>query len=573
MKKIFLSIICLIFIFLPTFSINSQIKVYDNENIYVLCDGYGKVLDKILVDWIRVKGDGSYEVKDPYKNLEEIRKIYGDGEVEFKDDFVLIKGESKDYQDTYYRGNYKGDLPFDIKVKYFLNGVEKTVDEIRGKTGTVKILVSGESKYKIDGEIVPLLLVLSTSLDSTKIKDLNLSQDSKPQVFGKKYQVNLMTILDPNGELYLEYTEDSLEIPEIMISISPNYISFDLPDTSFLGNFLEGVDNISKLVEFQKIYIEELKNSLSKTSSIDFSQIEKGIEDLKLIGDVIKVHGNILLKISESIDIDKLNSLKMLPQGFENIIISLKEINKNLNSILFLIDGYINLVEKIKKINEENQKIILNLKDDLKYKLIENLKVEESLINILLNGGSLPDGTNLISLKDLKLSIQKIIDGNNLIISNLENLQILSGNLTILIDSNIKLKNTLNSIVNGGEIEGQTVPGLNNVSNMLKGGLDKMKIFIENFGLQIKNSFNEIIKALDTLLIGGKVIDKSFYGLNKTVDGLKLIKEGIKRAKGEFDKTKENIDKKKILVQRFDSFIGKPNGSEGRVQFIVKISP
>lgn len=298
MKKFILLIICLMLLFLPTFSINSQIKVYDTENIYVLCDGYGKVLDKILVDWIRVKGEGVYEIKDPYKNLEDIRKIYGDGEVEVKDGFVLIKGESKDFQDTYYRGNYKGETPFNIEVKYYLDGVEKTLNEIKGKSGSLKILVTGESKYKIDGEIVPLLLVLTTSFDSTKIKDLKLSGDTKPQVFGKKYQISLMTILDPKGEVYLEYSQNNLEVPEIMISVSPNYISFDLPDLSFLGEFSQGINNIKKLVEFQKIYVEEIKNNLSKTTSFDFSQLEKGIDDLKLIGDAIKIYGDILLKIS-----------------------------------------------------------------------------------------------------------------------------------------------------------------------------------------------------------------------------------------------------------------------------------
>lgn len=572
MKKIILSIICLMLLFLPTFSINSQIKVYDTENIYVLCDGYGKVLDKILIDWIRVKGDGSYKVKDPYKNLEDIRKIYGDGEVEVEDGFVLIKGESKDYQDTYYRGNYKGEIPFNIEVKYYLDGVEKTLNEIKGKSGTLKILVTGESKYIIDGEIVPLLLVLTTSFDSTKIKDLKLSGDTKPQVFGKKYQISLMTILDPKGEVYLEYSQNNLEVPEIMISVSPNYISFDLPDLSFLGEFSQGINNIKKLVEFQKIYVEEIKNNLSKTTSFDFSQLEKGIDDLKLIGDAIKIYGDILLKISESIDIEKLNNLKNIPQGFDNLILSLKEINKNLNSILLLIDGYIEIVERIKLMNQENQNIVLNLKDELKYKLLENLKIEESLINILLNGGSIQGGLNIISLKDLKLNIQKLIDGNNMMIYNLENLKN-TFEINTLIDSNIKLKETIENIVNGGEIQDQPLPGLYNISVVLKDGSDKMKSQFQFFAHQIKNSFDEIIKALNTLISGGKVMDKDFYGLNKTIEGINLMKDGVDKAKIEFDKTKENINKKKNLVQKFETFIGKPDGGEGRVQFIVKISP
>jgi putative membrane protein len=573
MKKIILGLLCFLLFFIPTFSINSQIKIYDNENIYVLCDVYGNVKDKILVDWIRVKGDGDYEVKDPYKELTDIRKIYGDGNVEIKENFVLIKGESKEFQDTYYRGNYIGSLPFEINVKYYLNGIEKKIEEIKGKSGTVKIVLKGESKLRIDNDLVPLLMVITTSFDSTKIKDIKLSGDSKPQVFGKKYQVSLMTILDPKDEVFIEYTQDNIEIPEIMISISPQYITFEMPDTSYFNEFSTGIDGIKKLVEFQKLYVEELKNSLAKSSQIDFTQFEKGVDDLKLLNDAIKLHGDILLKISESIEIEKLNSLKTLPLGLDQIISSLKEINNNLNSIILLIDGYIDIVQKIKLLNSDNLNISLNLKDDLKYKLIENLKFEESLINLLLNGGVLPNGVNIISLKDLKVNIQKIIDGNNLIISSIENLKNSLSSLSLLIDSNIKLKETIKTVVNGGNIDGKPLPGLYNISKILNDALDKMKNQTQNLFLQIKNSFNEIVKSLETLLKGGKIMDKDFYGMDKTINALKILNEGVNKAKSEIDKAKEEINKKKNLTKKFDSFIGKPEGSEGRVQFIVKISP
>jgi putative membrane protein len=573
MKKIILGLLCFLLFFIPTFSINSQIKIYDSENIYVLCDVYGNVKDKILVDWIRVKGDGDYEVKDPYKELTDIRKIYGDGNVEIKENFVLIKGESKEFQDTYYRGNYIGSLPFEINVKYYLNGIEKKIEEIKGKSGTVKIVLKGESKLRIDNDLVPLLMVITTSFDSTKIKDIKLSGDSKPQVFGKKYQVSLMTILDPKDEVFIEYTQDNIEIPEIMISISPQYITFEMPDTSYFNEFSTGIDGIKKLVEFQKLYVEELKNSLAKSSQIDFTQFEKGVDDLKLLNDAIKLHGDILLKISESIDIEKLNILKTLPLGLDQIISSLKEINNNLNSIILLIDGYIDIVQKIKLLNSDNLNISLNLKDDLKYKLIENLKFEEYLINLLLNGGVLPNGVNIISLKDLKVNIQKIIDGNNLIISSLENLKNSLSSLSLLIDSNIKLKETIKTVVNGGNIDGNPLPGLYNISKILNDALDKMKNQTQNLFFKIKNSFNEIVKSLETLLKGGKVMDKDFYGMDKTINALKILNEGVNKAKSEIDKAKEEINKKKNLTKKFDSFIGKPEGSEGRVQFIVKISP
>lgn len=573
MKRIILIFLCLSLIFIPLYSINSQIKIYDNENIYVLCNPYGEVKDTILVDWIRVKGEGAYEVIDPIKNLSQIRKVFGEGEIEIKDDKVIVKGNSKDIQDTYYRGNYSGELPFNINVKYYLNGKELNPNDIKGKSGKVKILIKGESKAKINNEIVPFLFVLTMSLDSSKVKEISLSKDTKPQILGKRYQISLMTILDPKDEIFIEYTSENIELPELIISISPGFIPFELPDFSFLKNFSDGIQGLGKLIEFQKIYVEEIKNNLTKLDFSNLNEIEKGISDLMLISQGINLHSNVLLQISKGIDIEKLNSLKTLPQGTDLIINNLKEINKNILSIQSLIDGYVEIVNKIKSLNDINKKIALNIKDDLKVKLIENLEIESSLINILLNGGKLGEGIYLISLKDLKENIKNLYDGNELIINSLENLKVSLLGVSLLVDSNLKIKDTLDKVVNGGEIEGNKVPGLNNLSNLLSIGLGKLKEGLNLIIDKINQSFKELTNSLDVLIRGGKVKNIYFYGFEDSLKGVNKIKDGLVTANKEIEKQKDALNKKVELTKKFDSFIGKPNSSESRVQFIVKISP
>lgn len=574
MKKIILIFLFLTLIFIPLLSINSQIKVYDNENIYVLCDSYGNVKDAILVDWIRVKGEGNYEIFDPIKNLTQIKKIFGEGEIEVKEDKVIIKGASKNYQDTYYRGNYSGELPFNISVKYFLNGKESNPQDIKGKSGKAKVLVKGESKVKVNNGIVPLIFVLTSSLDSSKIKEINLSNNSKPQILGKKYQISLMTVLDPKGEVYFEFTSEKIELPEILISISPGIISFELPDFSSLWkNLIQGTIGLSKLIEYQKIYVEEIKNNLTKLDLSNLNEIEKGISDLMLISQGINLHSNILLEISKGIDVQQLNSLKMLPQTFDLIINNLKEINKNLLSIQNLIDGYLEIINRIKNLNEINKNLAKSINDNLKIKLIENLEIESSLIDILLNGGKLNETIYVISLKELKDNIKKLYDGYETIVNGLENLKMTLYGLNSLIDLNIKMKDTLDKVVNGGVIEGKSLPGLNNLSNLLNTGLNKLKEGLSLIQNKISESFKELINSLNILIKGGKVKNFYFYGIEDTLNGINNIKVGIESANKEIEKQKENLNKKKELTKKFDYFIGKPESSESSVQFIVKITP
>ena len=573
MKKLIVLATILILLFIPLFSTYSQNKVYDSETVYVLGDPYGNLNEKILVDWIRFKGSGKYEVKDPIKNLVNIRKIYGDGEVEVKDSYVIVKGESKDQEDTYYRGNYNGNLPFEIKVKYFLNGEEKKINDIKGKSGRLRIEINGKSNLMKDGKVVPLLMIGTTSLDVEKVKDLKLSGDTKPTILGRKYQINLMIILDSEGSGFIEFETDSIDIPELTFTITPSYFGIELPLMDIFDKIYGGLDGLTNLVKIQKNFLDEIiKNSEVNLTSIDLSKLKEGIENLKTIAIGIDAHKDIILMLSNNIDEEKIKALKLIPSNLDLLIQSFQTSNMNLSNLIQIFDVYIKILKNIENINKLNQEISNNIDSQLKYKLLENLKNEEVLINSLLYGGSSSNNETILSLNQTKEALLKIKDGNDTIIDSLIKFKDNLNSLSQIGDSLSELKRNLSVLANGGEINGNKIYGLSYLSNILKDGVNNISIGIANLDNALKRTFSELINSLKVISSGGKVMNKDLHGLNSTVDNLSKLKEGVNLTKTEYEKNRNEILEKKKLADSIDTFIGKPENSEGRIQFIIKLS-
>jgi len=93
--------------------------------------------------------------------------------------------------------------------------------------------------------------------------------------------------------------------------------------------------------------------------------------------------------ISNNIDEEKLKLLKNIPSNLDPIISSLQVSNSNLSNLIQILDVYTKIIKDIGNINKVNQDILTNIDPSLKAKLLENLKNEEYLIKILIDGGTL----------------------------------------------------------------------------------------------------------------------------------------------------------------------------------------
>ena len=572
MKKLIIIIAMTIFTFVPLFSTFSQTKVKDSETIYILSDPYGNFEEKILVDWIRVKGKGKFEVKDPIKNLRDVRKVYGKGNVEVKDDFVLLKGESKDISDVYYRGNYVGKIPFSINIKYFLNGEETPVEKVKGQSGNLRIDISAKTDLKVNDETVPLLAMVTTSLDTEKVKNVKISGDAKPMIMGRKYQVNLTLILDPEDSGFIEFESESISLPEIIITVIPSYFSVDIPEPEIFDELEGGIDKLLSLVKAQKMIIDETRTNLeSGLNKMDFSQFNELIKGIDMIAEGIKSEGDVLLMLSEKIDEQELSKLKNLPEGIDSIIVGLKSEKEGIDMIVSLMDAYTNITKNILELNNASQKLAENTQSPTTLSLLESLKKEEALIKILLEGGITPDGVKIPSFEETKENMEKLSKGMDEVIGSLNLIKQGLYGVNALVDGNIEMKKTLITLSEGGEINGVYTPGLKGFSLNLKKMGEGLKKGISSLSTDIKKRFMDLVNVLKVISNSGKIMGKDVPGLSVTISGMDKMKSGVEEGKKEFNKKKEKMERKKELVKKVESFIGKPEDAEGNVEFIIKI--
>lgn len=572
MKKLIIIIAMTIFTFVPLFSTFSQTKVKDSETIYILSDPYGNFEEKILVDWIRVKGKGKFEVKDPIKNLRDVRKVYGKGNVEVKDDFVLLKGESKDISDVYYRGNYVGKIPFSINIKYFLNGEETPVEKVKGQSGNLRIDISAKTDLKAHDETVPLLAMVTTSLDTEKVKNVKISGDAKPMIMGRKYQVNLTLILDPEDSGFIEFESESISLPEIIITVIPSYFSVDIPEPEVFDELEGGIDKLLSLVKAQKMIIDETRTNLeSGLNKMDFSQFNELIKGIDMIAEGIKSEGDVLLMLSEKIDEQELSKLKNLPEGIDSIIVGLKSEKEGIDMIVSLMDAYTNIAKNILELNNASQKLAENTQSPTTLSLLESLKKEEALIKILLEGGITPDGVKIPSFEETKENMEKLSKGMDEVIGSLNLIKQGLYGVNALVDGNIEMKKTLITLSEGGEINGVYTPGLKGFSLNLKKMGEGLKKGISSLSTDIKKRFMDLANVLKVISNSGKIMGKDVPGLSVTISGMDKMKSGVEEGKKEFNKKKEEMERKKELVKKVESFIGKPEDAEGNVEFIIKI--
>jgi len=572
MKKLIIIVVMTIFTFVPLFSTFSQTKVKDSETIYILSDPYGNFEEKILVDWIRVKGKGKFEIKDPIKDLRNIRKVYGKGNVEVKDDFVLLKGESKDISDVYYRGNYVGKIPFSINIKYFLNGEETPIKKVKRQSGSLRINISAKTDLKVDDETVPLLAMVTTSLDTEKVKNVKISGDAKPMIMGRKYQVNFTLILDPEDSGFIEFESESISLPEIIITVIPSYFSVDIPEPEVFDELEGSIDKLLSLVKAQKMIIDETRTNLeSGLNKMDFSQFNELIKGIDIIAEGIKSEGDVLLMLSEKIDEQELSKLKNLPEGIDSIILGLKSEKEGIDMIVSLMDAYTNITKNILELNNASQKLAENTQSPTTLSLLESLKKEEALIKILLEGGITPDGVKIPSFEETKENMEKLSKGMDEVIGSLNLIKQGLYGVNALVDGNIEMKKTLITLSEGGEINGVYTPGLKGFSLNLKKMGEGLKKGISSLSTDIKKRFMNLANVLKVISNSGKIMGKDVPGLSVTISGMDKMKSGVEEGKKEFNKKKEEMERKKELVKKVESFIGKPEDAEGNVEFIIKI--
>lgn len=510
------------------------------ETVYAKLNDDGSV-KSILVNEHLINSENEEEIKD-LTDLKDILNINGDEEFTQNGNEVLWKSAGKD---IFYQGVVDKDLPIEVKIKYYLDGEEKALDELIGKSGKVTIKLEYQNNVKkyvnINGKntllYTPFVVTMGMIVDADNNTNINVS-NGKVINNGTK---NIVLGLASPG-LY-----ENLDIAELknMDSIEINYETSCFELASIYSVVTPKIISKEDLQVFDKL--NPLYTSMN-TLKESIDTIEKGA---KALNDGSLSLNDGAAKLDEALNLlkDKMNELN---KGALSLNSGVNEINKALSNIdLSKLAGIDQKVTDIKNLVNVNKNSITLL-------TTKNTKLKEAyeghnLANLTYNDIlSLSNGEELLKVKVLY---------EDSYLQNAQTIQVLQAN-TQALNEILNIVNSLNNLTT-------MLPTLTNALNDLQTGSKTLADGTAN----LNTAISTLASKMDELTSGTKTLTN---GIKTLYEGIvKYNKEGITELNNVVNGNVKNIEAKvRALVDmssEYETFTMKNKNDNSETKFIMVI--
>lgn len=201
-----------------------DVPQYD-ETLYVTMDPYGGIKESSIVKNYQMNGNSKvvdYGIYDKVMNLtDHSEPVAGeDGSITFSPEETGSR--------FYFEGRTqteKSQLPWDIKVSYRLNGVEKKAEELAGEKGLIEVNVDlvpnkGVSEYYRNN----MALMASTVVDMDKNLSLE-AEGAQVQSVGNLNMVVFFELPGEEGHYSIRIGSDDFKFPGIVFAMVPLTVS------------------------------------------------------------------------------------------------------------------------------------------------------------------------------------------------------------------------------------------------------------------------------------------------------------------------------------------------------------
>ena len=242
--------------------------VYKEETVYVNADATGNSDEVTVSDWLKNSGSVSGNLTDE-SILKEIKNVKGDETFTENGDQLTWNTAG---EDIYYQGTTDKELPVSVKLTYFLDGKEVKPDELKGKSGHLKIQVQYTNNEKktvtVDGKeeevytpfvmmtgmILPNETFSNVTIDNGKV----ISDGSRNIVLGFGMP-GLKDSLDLDEETTKEAEDKGVTIPE-------NFeMEADVTDFTMSSTFTVALTDLLDDMDMDNIIdVDSLKDSLNE---------------------------------------------------------------------------------------------------------------------------------------------------------------------------------------------------------------------------------------------------------------------------------------------------------------------
>ena len=249
-----------------------------SETVYSNLDSNGKAY-KTIVSTQLTNEDKSDEITD-ISNLLNIENTNGD-EI-FKKEGNQIVWDSNG-NNIYYKGESDKQLPVECKITYELNGEEISAEELKGKSGNVKIKINYTNNEKhivsINGKQVtmytPFIIVAGTKIDNAKNKNIQITNG---KIVDNGESTLAVGIAMPGMQENIGISKSKIDIPE-EIEISMETEDFEM------GNIIavvavKGIDeDLTSDLNSMYSQINELANASNEILA-GANQLKEGTSEL-----------------------------------------------------------------------------------------------------------------------------------------------------------------------------------------------------------------------------------------------------------------------------------------------------
>ena len=242
--------------------------VYKEETVYVNADATGNSDEVTVSDWLKNSGSVSGNLTDE-SILKEIKNVKGDETFTENGDQLTWNTAG---EDIYYQGTTDKELPVSVKLTYFLDGKEVKPDELKGKSGHLKIQVQYTNNEKktvtVDGKeeevytpfvmmtgmILPNETFSNVTIDNGKV----ISDGSRNVVVGFGMP-GMKESLNMSEETTKEAEDKGVTIPE-------NFeMEADVTDFTMSSTFTVALTDLLDDMDMDNIIdVDSLKDSLNE---------------------------------------------------------------------------------------------------------------------------------------------------------------------------------------------------------------------------------------------------------------------------------------------------------------------
>ena len=284
MKRIMsavLAAVLLLTVFLPasTAMAAAEPNTPKEEVVYVSLNADGSVREINVVNIFDL--DKSGRIID-YGGYTSIRNMTTTDEIVYSDGEIRIDaGAGK----LYYEGKLDGTvMPWNISIRYYMDGVEYTADEIAGKSGSLKMTVSITENTECRGSFFDgYALQASVTLDGDRCRNITAEGATVANV-GADRQLTYIILPGKGAELVITADVTDFETDGFSINGIPLNLSVEIDDVELTSEIARLVDAIERIDDGAG----ELYAGISDLESGVSGALDSGIGELR--GGVDKLH-------------------------------------------------------------------------------------------------------------------------------------------------------------------------------------------------------------------------------------------------------------------------------------------